>query len=237
MNEIINIVLLGDIHGSFSQLTRRIREYHKDSYIIQVGDFGLFQEYKEEKCVMELLNTTLQENNCQLYAFRGNHDNPERFSSRNHPYGYKNITVFPDYSELELFDKKILMVGGGISLDRIYRTQGKNYWKDENFIFQENFPYKEYDLVLTHIRPSYCPFRSGFAQIQHYIDHDEFLFKDLVDENSNANKLYDALPVKPKDWVFGHFHNPYLGRYENTNFRCLAINEEYLYHSTKPPFQ
>jgi predicted phosphodiesterase len=230
-----NIVLYGDTHGFWSRMSNRIRQNHENSYIIHVGDFGVVDEDRIESYYLESLQKALEKKNCFLYVIRGNHDNPNRFLKTHHPYGFSNILFLPDYTELNLLGKKILLVGGGISVDRYKRTEGEDYWKDEKFKFDPNYEYINYDLVVTHIKPRSCNCKKGYKDIQYHIDQDINLLRDLIEESEEADKLYQK--TKPADWIFGHYHLSFTEKFEDTIFKCLNVDEDYLYYSTKPPFQ
>jgi DNA repair exonuclease SbcCD nuclease subunit len=227
------IILVGDVHGEWDTLKYNIKRYgYENAYIIQVGDFGVgFRHESEEKRNLFGLNKVLEENSCHLFAIRGNHDDPSRFKERNHPYDYENITLLPDYSELELLGKNILLIGGAVSIDRLFRVEGKSYWSNETFELklEHEFPYKgQYDLVVTHTRPGVCGAFKGFDNIKYWCDQDSDLIDDLIEESHKLNNLYDL--TKPKWWVGGHFHQSLTLSFESTTYRCLDIHEHYLYH-------
>lgn len=228
------IILVGDIHGEFSRLNYEIKRCkHQNAYLIQVGDtaFG-FKHPNEEKFLLKPLQETLQNNNLHLYMIRGNHCDPSYFKEKNNPYGYENITLLSDYSELDLLGKSILLVGGAISVDRCFRVEGKSYWGDEEFVLklEHEFPYKDrqYDLVITHTRPGICGAFKGFDNIKYFCDHDPDLKNDLIEESQLVDHLYER--TKPKHWIYGHFHKSNLITHGGTIFRCLDIHEHYLYH-------
>lgn len=229
------IILIGDIHGEFSRLNYDIKRYcHQNAYLIQVGDTGFgFKHPNEEKFLLKPLQETLQNNNLHLYMIRGNHCNPSYFKKENHPYGYENITLLPDYSELDLLGKSILLVGGAVSVDRRFRVEGRSYWSDEEFALklENEFPYKDrqYDLVVTHTRPGVCGAFKGFDNIKYWCDQDYDLQNDLIEESQKLDYLYEH--TKPKNWAYGHFHKSNIINYETTEFRCLDIHEHYLYYS------
>ena len=95
-NNYKNLYILGDIHSNFSIINYYLKSLKiENSIIIQIGDFGLgFKEKEERKNLLEL-NYKLLENNCMLYAIRGNHDNPEYFNNLNL---YSNIILLKDWS-------------------------------------------------------------------------------------------------------------------------------------------
>jgi DNA repair exonuclease SbcCD nuclease subunit len=210
-----------------------ISRSYTDAYIIQVGDFGFgFHKPNYYKTELGDVSKTLTKNNCHLYVIRGNHDDPSYFAETNNPFGFDNITVLADYSELNLLGKSILLVGGAVSVDRRFREDGKSWWSDEDFNLklEDQFPYKDrqYDLVVTHTRPGVCGAFKGFDNIQYWCDQDPDLKNDLIDESQQLDYLYER--TKPKDWYYGHFHNSDITQYEDTKFRCINIDEHYLYY-------
>lgn len=235
MKEKDKIVLVGDIHGEYNKLRYDITRFgYEDAYIIQVGDFGIgFHKpnyYKNE--AFPRLNEVLVNKNCHLYAIRGNHDDPEYFKQTNNPFNFSNITLLQDYSELELLGKSILFVGGAVSIDRTWRTEGKTWWSDEGFNLklENDFPYKDrqYDLVVTHTRPGVCGAFKGFSKIEGWCNQDADLKNDLIEESQLVDYLYEH--TKPKDWIYGHFHESNVIQYQDTTFRCLNIDEHHAYH-------
>ena len=225
-----SLVLIGDIHGEFRRMNYDIhkRYGHVDSHIIQVGDAGLgFNKPNYYKTELGILNTSLEESNNMLYMISGNHDDPFYFQESNHPFGYKNIKLLANYSTLNILGKKILLVGGAISIDRTDRVVGISYWQDEKFCFLPDFPYeKDYDIVVTHSRPSECGSFISQERLQYWFDKDSTLKNELRVEGEELNKLYRA--TKPREWYYGHMHASDFRQYENTTFRCLNINEHYM---------
>jgi len=227
------ILLSGDIHGAFSTLGYELkRKQVENAYIIQVGDLGIgFFKLNYYKTALGLLNDTLKKGNNHLYAIRGNHDDPSFFEKTNNPFDLSNITLLADYSELTLLDKSILCVGGAISVDRTERVPGKSFWENEAFKFNDRFPYKDrqYDAVITHTRPKCAGGPKDYSNIAYWIEKDTPLKEHLETEAKEVQKLYEL--TKPTKWFYGHFHKSITSQYENTEFRCLNIDELYEYRS------
>lgn len=231
------IIFVGDIHGEFGRLRYDINRLYENAYIIQVGDFGMgFYKPNYYQSELKLVQQVLERNNCELFAIRGNHDDPEYFKETNNPFDFKNITLLKDYSELNLLDKNILLVGGAISIDREWRilknknrqSQGDDrrcWWEDELFAYNDSFDYKKYDIVVTHTRPANCGSFKGFDNIMGYLDGDDTLKEELIQESEDMEKLWHK--TKPKHWYYGHFHESLVTNYEDTVFRCLNIDEHY----------
>lgn len=233
MKERDKIVLVGDIHGQFRQLGYDIKRLYTDAHIIQVGDFGMGYHkpnyYKDE---LTKLSKTLEQTNCKLYAIRGNHDDPAYFAETNNPFDIDNITLLADYSELNLLGKSILCIGGAVSIDRLTNIPGESWWEGEKFNLklEHEFPYRDrqYDLVLTHTRPKCCGSFKGFSNIAYWCENDPNLINELIEESEQLDCVYEL--TKPPKWCYGHFHESVITQCDNTVFKCLNIDEHYLYH-------
>jgi len=148
----MKLMFLGDIHGQFNIIHQYVKKYGiKDENIIQIGDFGVgFNTIEKEKRLLEMYHTQLVKNNVHVWAIRGNHDYKPHFD--NDPFGFTNIHLVPDYTVLELCDKRILCIGGAVSVDRTWRytklqkagifenqTLGKeSWWHDEVFVLDRD---------------------------------------------------------------------------------------------------
>lgn len=237
MNKKNKLVMVGDIHGEFNRLSYDVRRLYQDAYIIQVGDFGVgFHKRGYYELLLKKLDQTLQNANCHLYAIRGNHDEPEWFKETHNPFGYTNITLLKDYSELNLLGNNILLVGGAISIDRDWRIIKNNemqqrnetnrlWWADEPFVYNDDFEYKQYDIVVTHTRPANCGMYKGFDAIKQFIAGNDTLKEELIKESDDMERLWNK--TKPAYWYYGHFHNSSLVETSGTAFKCLDIDEHY----------
>ena len=75
-------IFIGDIHGLFREFVHEIvkKLNLKDYNIIICGDFGMgFHKPRYYNTEFKRINKLLRKNNIHIYAFRGNHDDPEYF--------------------------------------------------------------------------------------------------------------------------------------------------------------
>jgi hypothetical protein len=241
------IITVGDTHGRFKRFSQLISSVNlSDCVIIQVGDFGLgFQPLKKDLLEMEELNSFLTTLNIFLYVIRGNHDDPKFYTGDK--YFFSNIILLKDYSTITYGTegKKILAVGGAVSVDRqanpyernalgepwVGRFEGIDYWKDEVFALDEEKlkTFKDIDIVITHSAPDFCfPYGVG---VSNWIKSDQTLYKDLIKERSDLTKMYNILSENNniRQWCYGHFHNQKIEEHgvNNTRFKLLDIEEFY----------
>jgi len=238
------IIFLGDIHGNFNYLMWYIKQHKlNDCFIYQVGDFGIgfTNEYNDMKTLGDL-NRFLNERNIQMYAIRGNHDNPKYFDGHLEKH-FDNLHLLADYTVIELNGKKILGVGGAVSIDRRQRMReqleyarvGREvelYWHDEIFILDEEKlkTFEGIDIVVTHTAPEFClPVnKNGFGWlVDQYAADDTKLKGELTEERTLVTKMYEILKEKNKIdyWYYGHFHNNWKANIDGINFNLLAVNE------------
>lgn len=242
------LFFLGDIHGQFSIINQYVNKYDiKDAHIIQVGDFGVgFQTLKKEKRLLEMHHTQLVKNNVHVWAIRGNHDYKPHFD--NDPFGFSNIHLIPDYTVLELCDKKILCIGGAVSVDRTWRytklqkegffdnvTLGKeSWWPDEVFVLDRDRlgEMRGIDIVVTHTAPHYCepdntfgfgPFVEGIIKQT----GDLGLKTDLLVERQQVTDAFAILKMNNNitHAYYGHFHKSDTLNYDGTKHRLLDVDE------------
>lgn len=214
------MLFLGDLHGSISHILYSLKRMNKDQgTIVQVGDFGIgFNNEETDLKNLSILDEALGIWNKKIYIVRGNHDNPRFFKGEFRDKlnkKFENVYFIEDYEVLEIEGKKIVFIGGGISIDRTHRKEGDTYWKEEAVVFDQ---YKldqimnnntELDIIVTHSAPNWC-FPKGIDApiVRGYIKVDEDLKQDLIDERETLGVLFDMLneKYKFKYHFYGHFH-------------------------------
>lgn len=243
----MRILYLGDIHGNFSLINQYIKLYGlKDCHIIQVGDFGVgFNPLEKEKRALKMVHDECIKHNIFIWAIRGNHDYKPYFD--NDPFGFTNIKLVKDYEVLELEGKRILCVGGAVSVDRTWRytkeqrkgnlevRPGQTWWPDEVFIFDRDktIEMKNIDIMVTHTAPDYCPIDNtyGFGPMVESIikeQNDTELKTDLLFERQQMTEMFHLLQLNDNDIThhyYGHFHRSDTITMNGTKHRLLGIGE------------
>lgn len=235
------LVVSGDWHGDWKTVIAEIKRLDlRDCTIIQAGDFGIgFETKKKDLAALKYLNVTLKSRNIQLYAIRGNHDNPAWFDGS---VATSNIKLLADYSVVEVDGAKVLCVGGAISIDRKPnpeqldyrgkewkgRKENVNYWTNEPFVFdlEKAKSISDIDIVVTHSAPDFCEPR-GKSGLATWIKYDRGLIEECAKERNDHSKLYDILVANGcplKYWFYGHFHYYHREEFQNTDFILLDIN-------------
>lgn len=246
----MRILYLGDIHGKFYLIEQYIKIYEiKNAHIIQVGDFGVgFATIEKEKRILSALNQVLIKNNVIVWAIRGNHDFKPHFD--NDPFGLSNIHLVKDYTVLNLEGKKILCIGGAVSVDRNLRKTNKqlqgihvdytktygfhSWWPDEIFVLDEQnlAEMRGINIVVTHTCPDYCPPDNSFG-FDPFVEGiirdtgDADLRSDLLYERNQVTKAFSILKMNNviDNHYYGHFHRSDTINIHGTKHRLLGVGE------------
>jgi len=230
---------IGDLHGSFSHLLYTLARMAKRGInLIQVGDFGIgFTGKENDLRNLGLINEALKEWDAKLYVLRGNHDDPKFFKGalvEEINETFSNIHFIEDYEVLEIEGKKIFCLGGGISIDRTFRTEGKSYWKDEEInynplkIAEVKAKHDHIDIIVTHSAPMWChPTGIDAPIVREYCSQDKALKEDLIEERELLGAVFDDLneKVKFKYHIYGHFHTNYRKKIADTTHILLGIGD------------
>lgn len=223
------IYVLADIHGDFEHLCNVIRNLAPGSLLIQLGDFGLgFKSEVRDLQILQRINNVLVEKEVNLFVLRGNHCKKE-FWDKN--LEYSNLKLIKDYTQLTINNNKCLFVGGAISVDRLGRKIGVDYWLDEGVIYlskKELEKIGKIDYLFIHSAPDFC-FPRGYDApiVTGWAKYDKNLIRDLKEEREYLSLLVKT--VKPKYMYRGHFHSTCDDIFMFDDFVCvdtlLDINE------------
>jgi hypothetical protein len=120
---------------------------------------------------------------------------------------------------------KFLVLGGALSIDKVYRTPGKSWWKQEYWSDDEKIAISgllenenNFDYVLSHTGPS---------RINRAINNvDSDYLPKIKDEVSALNEIIDA-KITCKQWFCGHWHKDIYYYDEN-----MKKGYQYLYRQT-----
>lgn len=227
------MIIIGDVHGDLRSIVATIERlgiYGQN--LIQVGDVGLgFMSKERDFSNLEIINEIMIERRCMLYLIRGNHDNPSFWNKENDIYS--NVILVPDYSLLEIDSKKVFFLGGAISIDRLNRVEGINYWKDEIVILDMDKAQlaKEADIIITHISPSICFPHSLNALVNEYINAEKkagvstSLANELTLERGIMDVIRNISPAK--EWYYGHYHRNNVEIIDDKKYVCVDILQMY----------
>lgn len=195
----MKIVAVGDTHGRYARYKTAVKNYQNT---IQLGDHGVgFRSKENGKVLTNPPFDFMKKNNHRF--IRGNHDNPG--VCRLHKQWVKDGHV----------ENGVMFVGGAYSVDQARRTEGYDWWREEELSYDEFYAVMDvYEkekptVMLTHD----CPLMIVHQMKSHH-----------AYDNSRTQQALQAMfeMHKPKLWVFGHHHKSFDMEYDGTRFVCLA---------------
>lgn len=212
------IYITGDLHGGLDakKLLKLpfINEVKEDDVLIVCGDFGYIWEtrpefYDIERKELDLLMKSIK---CTMLFITGNHENFSRYSTFpvTELYGGKVQKITEkcyrvmDGEVLKINGKRFLFIGGAESFDKQYRTEGKNWWRDERVSIKAvNKAIKNsnnIDYVISHCAP--LSIRNKI-----FLNENIPFNPNEVDEScKNLELLYAHIAGKKWKWFMGHYH-------------------------------
>jgi predicted phosphodiesterase len=174
-----------------------------------------FRPINDDIRIINTVDKIFRDSNNTAYLIRGNHDNPCYWGLQ---FGLKNIIFAKDHDVYELEGKRILCVGGAISVDRMDRRIGMTYWENEAPTYRKP-KYKTIDVVISHDAPI-C------VNITHpYYSNDESLKTDMWESRKILQQIDDEIGFQ--QWIFGHHHTSTYNQIGEKIYRGLDINEIY----------
>ena len=215
--------------------------FYSDAIIISTGNnrIGFNSDAYYEK-VFGKMNEILAKNNTTILFIRGNNDDPSFF--REEKINFTNVKTIPDYSIIKTKHGNILCVGGGLSIDRVWRKKQQDrlssissdkkkilYWKDEMPIFDDD-KMKELSEsgikisgVVSHVAPTFA-LPDIADSLDDWCTKDADLARDIENERLVMDKIYDALRSmgnRPSFWYYGHYKLDNREHRANILFRAM----------------
>ena len=217
------MIITGDTHGLLDLEKLKIySQTHntRNEYIVILGDIGVcFHGGCKDERVREELERIPSKG---ILFIDGNHENFELLNSykveewnggKVHKISDKIIHLMRG-QVFEIDGKKIFTFGGGLSIDKAYRIEGRSWWKEEmpsKEEYEEGLKNlervnNEVDFIFTHTAPRFICERlvkeiyEGEEELQYYLSD--------ISEKVSFNK-----------WYYGHWHmdreiGNYIGLYD-----------------------
>ena len=218
-----DLIFVGDIHGELRSLVWTASERYKirNANLVVLGDFGVGFDnrikYDYQRC-----KNKLEKHNLEIYAMRGNHDDPSWFTGDEKlKEEFPRIHFIEDHKILTLSGKTIYPIGGGGSTDISRRVEGKSWWPGEYITRKpvEELPNKV-DIIISHEAPlTFEPV------ISRYDETPESQYLKILEGRNYLSTVLNE--VTCKYWFYGHYHSHYSGSFGDILYRGLNIMEFY----------
>lgn len=195
------IRFVGDIHGKNRPYLDIVRDSPYPT--VQIGDYG-------SGFVINPIDTLITEDKYKRHRYiRGNHDNPDK------------CTFQPNWIKDGTIENSIAYMGGANSIDRAYRTEGVDWWPDEQLSIYE------LTMILEKIR-MYRPEIIISHECPEFISDVLCALRGLhkYDDDNRTRMMLQSIyhlheDYKPKLHIFGHWHMDADLRINGTRFICL----------------
>lgn len=207
----MQIRFIGDVHGKWAKYKKLIKGVDRS---LQVGDFGI--GFTNARTGAPSSNPPYDHMAKGQHLFiRGNHDNPS--SCRRHPFWVKDGGC--PFNRNDIF-----CVGGAMSIDKDWRTEGYDWWPDEELTYGELCNLLDvYELVKPSIVVSHeCP-DSVISKVCHEVGKYKYNIPSVT------RRCFDNfLEIhKPDLWIHGHWHMSI--RVVSKGVQFIGLNElEYI---------
>lgn len=194
----MKLLFLGDTHGNIPNMMKAYKYAIDNSCdaIIQVGDFGYgFPEHDKFEHQHKQISRPIP-----FYFIKGNHDNPEALAQyKEITELYHNFFFIPNGVKFEIDNVSFVAYGGAFSIDKMYRTERIDYWRDEEISLTEVAESKNIgsvDVIISHDAPLN-------SNLDDYMD-----LIPITEALGNRHKLQAIVEnIKPKLLIHGHYHN------------------------------
>ena len=222
-----SVYFCSDVHGNFKAIENWLENFAKTGDIMaQGGDAGLGFVHERK---IESLAQKFSDAGCRCLITMGNHDQPSYFKENRK---FKEaLECLPPTHFRKINNKGFLFLGGAISVDRYQRIEGRSWWRDEEFVLEEEYlkSVRGVDHIISHNCPDFAkPVISHKGDIvDYYSQFDKTLIEDLRVEGELFNRAWKIVSEnnKVKSWNGGHYHVSKKQVFDNCLFRCYDIDE------------
>ena len=206
------VYLIGDLHTNYKQFKEQFEndETLRDCIFIFLGDMD-FRDEETAYNQFKKLDKQLTERNIKSYVIRGNHDNPNLWSSQTDLWlKFTSFKPINSNTRITINGNVGIIISGAVTINRADLTEGVNYWSEHDKIdlppdyidFGEGL--KNIDFVIGHTGQVHSDiFKEQQTGCERYLK-DGFLVQDL----DNEQKLLRGVlrRYRPKRWYCGHYH-------------------------------
>ena len=210
------VMVVGDLHGNWGKLNTLINTQQPE-IILQCGDFGWWPNFEVKRPVLYGTQNTwfvdgVIRQTSLMYFCDGNHEDHGCLKQDGLIHEmYDGVHHASRGSTLTLPDGRVVMfVGGADSVDKHWRTPGRDWFAEENISqsqFDRIISYEgRVDIVISHTCPDAFDIYGTEGK--------------LKDPNRAALQLI-LEKYKPSMWYFGHWHKNKTGKCGDTNWMCL----------------
>lgn len=225
----LHVVVLGDTHGDGGAVRSAVELATGADIrvLLSVGDFGIGPWPGEKKSFTDVVDRWLVAHDAYLLVTPGNHENYDRLDAAQRDEAGmivlgERLRVLPRGYRWTLGGVRFGSLGGAVSVDKMYRSEGKTWWPQER-ITQADVDAlgdEPLDLLITHEVPQGVPV-VGQLEVDPYI---------ASEADEGRQRLLEAVNRTSPTLVFsGHWHQRVthdLRRADGGTTRCEVLPQE-----------
>lgn len=247
--DMARVAVVGDWHGNTPWINELLPYLARRGYthVLHVGDFGVSGPGYHETAFAKTLQTLTERHKITVLFIRGNHDNPDYLDSlpvtlRPTDYmefdtltylheGNERIGYMSDGFLLTHLGRKIMGLGGAVSIDREFRTPGRDWWAGEtiphafrNVAESWDAELDPIDVMITHDAPATAP-------LQLFPDFEARFHVESVTVCREHREYLQWIveQMEPRAVIHGHYHRRTTGHgrlRDGTPFRCEGLGHD-----------
>lgn len=211
------IYITGDTHGGMDSAKLRTcnfkesKQLSKKDFVIVLGDFGIWKDKRSQEFLKWLddkkFTTLFIEGNHEDYNYLKTFPKVKMFGNEvrkinNSVYQLLRGEVY------KIDNHTFFTFGGASSIDKLYRREGFDWFKEEESSYAEEFQaisnLEKYNFKVDYILSHTCSAST--------LDKIAYFFDFSIEPYDNQNKFFEEIKFKVdyKGWFFGHFHQDFL---------------------------
>lgn len=214
------VMFLGDVHGNLHHLYKAIEycKLHNVKQILQLGDFGFWEQTKLGIQFLNETNIFLTNSNIKLDFIDGNHENHNILRDGRYPLENGKRQIRSNISHLErgtvhLYgNSKVAALGGAWSIDKKMRTDGFDWFDTEEATLTdvEKFDGLKADILMSHDAPMAVNLNEVCLKVRGYE------YKPYIEGQNQRLLIQKAINMLGvKDVYHGHHHMRYKTKLSN----------------------
>lgn len=229
----VKVAVAGDWHGNKSWAVAAIGQAHmlNADVILHVGDFGYWPG-ERGKPYFATLQDKLEKYDLQLYWLDGNHENHDHLAEMTQ--GSLELTTMGKYDRLhymprgfrwEWWGKTFMAVGGAVSVDKEWRTEGRDWWPAE-ILTEDQITYAcrepKVDVILAHDCPHGVDIPGIGPKTKQRPNENSWPPHVLAEAEAHRKQMRRIWEAhQPRLWVHGHYHRFYESWLRSSKFLGL----------------
>lgn len=234
MPEPKRLMLAGDWHGNgrWAKLAIQYAANQHVDAILQVGDFGYWPDFSDgHGPFWDTVHQAAEENQIPIYWLDGNHENHYRLKPG---FGDQWLRHLPRGHRWTWWGKTWMAVGGGVSVDKKFRTPGHDWFPEEtlNFAqFDHCLREGEVDIIVSHDCPDGVLIPGVHALDKQGKDVEGNMVRDpvfppeqIAESEEHRGLLGEIVRTTNTKLVFhGHYHRRYQQRVQLGGFAAIGL--------------